>query len=286
MEYPELNRGDVGSEVVLLQTQLNKVGCMLIADGDFGGGTERAVRYAQGLANLPVNGTADDSLWDWLYAQPLPFALLAINGVAFIALEETGGLNYYNLVSRWPHFPGEASGVTIGVGYDLRFNTEENFKEVWGPHLPANVMNELSQDIGKRGSKKRTTELKRMGIEVPFSAAWPVFTQKTLPRFYDDTESIYPSLSRLPDLCRSALVSIVFNRGSSLAGPRRTEMRAIRDTLVKADSPDINKPKRKMILSDVEDEIVAMKRLWGVGSGLAKRRQAEANLWRQGLKEW
>ncbi|MES9902227.1 MAG: hypothetical protein ABW168_06030 [Sedimenticola sp.] len=41
-----------------------------------------------------------------------------------------------------------------------------------------------------------------------------------------------------------------------------------------------------MILGDVEDRIVSMKRLWGLESGLSKRRQAEANLWRAGLDEW
>ena len=286
MTYPELNRGDEGRNVVLLQTQLNKVGTMLTADGDFGGGTERAVRYAQQLANLPVNGTADDPLWEWLEDQPVPFNSLDTNGVAFIALEETGGLRYYNQVTRWPHYPGVASGVTIGVGYDLRFNSEADFRALWGPHLPNNVIDELSKDIGEKGTQKRVKELKQMGIEVPFSAAWPVFVQKTLPIFYSKTESIYPSLPRLPDLCRSVLVSLVFNRGSSLNGPSRSEMRAIRDILAEADSEDINKPKKKMMLADVEDELVSMKRLWGLLSGLAKRRQSEANLWRLGLKEW
>ena len=286
MAHPELNRGDEGEDVVRLQTLLNRVGAMLIADGDFGSGSERGVRYAQDIANLPATGTADEPLWVWLESQPDPYPLLSTNGIAFIALEETGGLGYYDKVTRWPHYPGHASGVTIGVGYDLRFNTEENFKELWASHLSRDIIDELSKDIGKKGSEKRIKELKQMGIEIPFKAAWPVFVKKTLPRFYLDTESIYPSLKTLPDLCRSVLVSIIFNRGNSLSGPRRTEMREIRDILARADSPDLHKRKRKMILSDVEDQIVSMKRLWGVQSGLAKRRQSEANLWRKGLDQW
>ena len=35
-------------------------------------------------------------------------------------------------------------------------------------------------------------------------------------------------------------------------------------------------------LSRVEDELLAMQRLWAQGSGLIARRQAEANLWREG----
>ena len=286
MAYQELNRGDQGEAVKQLQTQLNKVGAMLTVDGDFGSGTEKGVRYAQDIMGMQSDGTVNESLWNWLEQQPDPFPELAANGVAFIAKEETGGLSYYDAVTRWPHFPGLASGITIGVGYDLKFNTEQNFRDLWSDQLPRHVLNELSKDIGKPGSKKRAKELKQQGVEVPFKAAWPVFIEKTLPRYYSDTEAIYPSLGALPGLCRSALVSIVFNRGNSLAGPGRQEMRAIRDILNEADNPAFHKNKRKMLLADVEDQIVAMQRLWDRSSGLYKRRQGEANLWRSGLADW
>ena len=286
MTYHELNRGDSGEDVKHLQSWLNRVGAMLVADGDFGAGTERGVRYAQDIAGQPNTGTADNNLWSWLASQPEPYQYLATNGVAFIAREETGGLAYYNTVTRWPHFPGLSSGVTIGVGYDLRFNSEENFRDLWGGYLVPEILDELSKDIGKPGSKKRIKDLRKLGIEIPFKSAWPVFIKKTLPRFFSDTESIYPSLVRLPNLCRSVLVSLVFNRGNSLQGPRRSEMRAIRDILIKADDPSLHKLKRKLILSDIEDEFISMQRLWEPGSGVYKRRQAEANLWRNGLKDW
>ena len=286
MSYPELSRGDRGKDVTYLQTFLNRVGAMLIADGDFGRATERGVHYAQDIADLPISGTADDTLWSWLESMPDPYPPLATNGVAFIALEETGGLAYYNAVTRWPHYPGYASGVTIGVGYDLRFHSETNFRQLWGDHLSHESLHELSKDIGKSGSKKRITELKRLGVEIPFKSAWHVFVEKTLPRFYSDTEAIYPSIGTLPDLCRSVLVSIVFNRGNSLNGSRRKEMREIGNVLTRASEPGLYKRKRKMILADVEDHLVSMQRLWDPGSGVHRRRQAEANLWRMGLRDW
>lgn len=286
MDHPELNRGDRGTAVRELQTLLNRVGAMLVADGIFGAGTERGVRYAQDAAGQPTSGTADATLWDWLEAQPEPFPPLATNGVALIGREETGGLDFYESITRWPHFPGESSGVTIGVGYDLRFNTEEDFRELWSPWLPGAAVEELVQDIGRRGTKTRVQALRRKGVEVPFKAAWPVFVRQTLPRYHAQTEAVYPSLPRLPDLCRSALVSIVFNRGSSLRGSRRREMRRIQEILAAADDLSLHKPKRRMILADVEEEILSMKRLWAPGSGLIKRRQAEANLWREGLDAW
>jgi hypothetical protein len=286
MSFPELNRGDKGNEVERLQEWLNRIGAMLKPDGDFGRGTERGVRYAQDIAAQPITGTADTALWEWLEPLDEPFPQLDTDGVAFIALEETGGLGYYDAVTRWPHFPGHSSGITIGVGYDLRFNTEADLRNLWGKHLESSAIDELAKDIGKAGSKKRVSELRRMGIEIPFKAAWHVFIERTLPSYYEQTEGIYPSLGSLPPLCRCALVSIVYNRGSSLSGPRRAEMRAIADILAEADNPAMHKLKRKTILMDVEDEIVAMQRLWGPDSGLYKRRQSEANLWRRGLDAW
>ncbi|MCG7585182.1 peptidoglycan-binding protein, partial [Photobacterium sp. OFAV2-7] len=117
MSYPELNRGDKGEAVVHLQTWLNRVGAMLKDDGDFGAETERAVYYAQEIAQQERTGTVKCQLWQWLDAQPEPFPSLVTNGVAFIAREEAGGLRYYQKHTRKPHYPGMSSGITIGVGY-------------------------------------------------------------------------------------------------------------------------------------------------------------------------
>ncbi|MDM8524211.1 peptidoglycan-binding protein [Desulfococcaceae bacterium HSG8] len=286
MKFQTLKRGDMGEDVIFLQTQLNKVGSMLVADGDFGPGTEKGALYAQDIAQQPATGIANSVLWEWLDTQAEPFQYLHTNGVAFIAKEETGGLSYYHMVTRWPHYPGHSSGITIGVGYDLRFNTENDFKETWGNYLPGTYIDELTNDIGKKGSKSRSQELKSKGIEVPFKSAWPVLIEHTLPRFYRNTESIYPSLSNLPNLCRSVLVSIVFNRGASLSGSRRKEMKEIQNILKLADNKNLSKEKVKELLKGVEEQILSMKRLWSPESGLIKRRQAEANLWRKGLASW
>lgn len=283
MNYPVLQRGSKGADVQRFQHELNKVGAMLVPDGDFGSGTEKGVNYAENYFSLPVSGKSSDTLWVKLIEQSDPFPQLGSEGVAFIAREETGGLGYYNSITQWPHYPGVSSGITIGIGYDLRFNSATDFKNVWGSELSSRVITELSNDIGKAGTKKRSSELKAKGITVPFKAAWHVFIRKTLPRYYDQTVDIYPSLGSLPLLCRSALVSIVFNRGNSLQGSRRLEMRNIRDILAKAST--LPPEERKAVLFGIEDEIVSMQRLWGIDSGLYKRRQGEANLWRRGLAE-
>jgi hypothetical protein len=283
MSFTSLQRGDKGEQVIRLQTELNKVGAMLTPDGDFGRGTEVGVRYAQDVAQQPLTGIADTALWQWLALQPPPFDRLDTNGVAFIAKEETGGLAYYDMVTRWPHYPGHASGITIGVGYDLRFNTHADFVATWGSYLPGDAVAALSKDIGVKGSKARADELKSMGLSVPFKSAWPVFVGLTLPRFYAETATIYPSIPRLSGLCASALVSLVFNRGASLSGASRREMRQIQAILQRADNAALTAMEKSAILAEVEDQILSMKRLWSNGSGLIKRRQSEANLWRQGL---
>jgi len=100
MSYPNLKRGDKGEDVFRLQCFLNKVGGMLNPDDDFGLATDVAVRYGQDYANQPVTGIADSLLWTWLESNPEPFPNLDTNGVAFIALEETGGLAYYDTHTR------------------------------------------------------------------------------------------------------------------------------------------------------------------------------------------
>lgn len=286
MSIQNLKKGDKGEEVVKLQSLLNKTGAMLDPDGDFGPGTERGVKYAQDVAGVPVTGIADSAFQTWLDSLAKPFKQLDTNGVAFIAREETGGLAYYDAFTRWPQFPGGASGITIGVGYDLRMNTKEDFQAVWSNHLSADVIAELSTDIGKPGTNERVKELRQLGIEVPFKAAWQAFIQKTLPRFYHETLEAYSSLEDLPGLCQSVLVSLIFNRGASLKGSSRTEMKAIQNILSEASElyPDRFAMKNKLV--EVADQIISMKRLWDAGSGLLKRRDNEAKLWRKGLDEW
>ncbi|MCT6698642.1 peptidoglycan-binding protein [Rheinheimera sp. 4Y26] len=286
MTYPKLVQGDKGKDVSALQTLLNKVGAMLRVDGDYGPGTTAAIRYAQDVARQQVTGIADATLWDFLQKQPQPFAPLDTNGVAFIALEETGGLAYYQRVTRFPHYPGGESGITLGVGYDLRFHSVDEFYNDWSDYLAKTTLQELSNDIGKQGSPQRAEALKNQGIEVPFYAAWQVFVRKTLPGFYKKTLVAYPSLGALPGLCASVLVSLVYNRGPALSGKNREEMANIRRILDQAEQArqqGKSATELNQLLLPVADELLEMKKYWPVTSGVVKRRQLEANLWRESL---
>ena len=133
MSFPTLTRGERGEEVRKLRGWLNRIGAMLVTDGIFGGGSVRGVTYAQDFARQLTTGMADAQLWAWLEQQPEPHPSLNTEGVSMIARDETGGLRYYDQHTHLPHYSGEASGATIGVGYDLRFNTEADFRAQWPP---------------------------------------------------------------------------------------------------------------------------------------------------------
>jgi GH24 family phage-related lysozyme (muramidase) len=83
----------------------------------------------------------------------------------------------------------------------------------------------------------------------------------------------FPGVEHFPGKVQGALMSLVFNRGTSVKGERRTEMKTIQD-LVKPGRPDAQ------TLRQIAGALREMKRLWvnkGL-DGLIARREAEARL--------
>jgi peptidoglycan hydrolase-like protein with peptidoglycan-binding domain len=266
---PLLQRGANGAEVKALQDLLNRGGALLALDGDFGPGTEAAVKEAQAAAGLPASGIADAATWNWLDAQPAPSPVIPTEAVTFIVHEEVGGRRFYDDHCARPHFPGEASGVTIGVGYDLRFQEPRDFEADWAGILTPQAMAALRPHLGRPGSADAVAALG--DLRIAFPDAWKVFVKRALPRGIQQTMNCYGDLSQLPPLCRGALVSLVYNRGTKLTGDSRREMKAIRDHI---DAGNLDR---------VATEFESMTRLWPGSDGLRKRRDKEAEMWRRGL---
>jgi GH24 family phage-related lysozyme (muramidase) len=88
------------------------------------------------------------------------------------------------------------------------------------------------------------------------------------------TGRAFPGVTKLPPDAQGALVSLVFNRGTSMQGHRRREMREIRDAIARTDF------KMSKLLEAIATSIESMIRLWiGKGlDGLIRRRKAEAAL--------
>jgi hypothetical protein len=269
-----LRRGDRNDTVKGLQRGLNKFGSMLLVDGDFGAGTSTAVGSAREQLGRPgPSDVAEDDLQQAVAAAPDPRPPLTAAGVTFIAREEVSDATAYQRRFQLPTCPPAPSGVTIGIGYDCRFVDRREFESDWGDVLPAAAVGQLAGVLGKQGTPALLVPL--AGVVVPLSAAMRVFATRSLPKYLAQTRSIYPQVDDpgLTAAQRTALVSLIYNRGTDLAGDRRLEMRTIRDLLAAGRN------------DEVAGQFESMTRLWDpvTTGGLIRRRRSEATLWRDGF---
>jgi hypothetical protein len=191
-----------------------------------------------------------------------------------IDFEVGGGEDYFRKFLSRPTCPGEQSGVTIGVGFDLGYNSRAQFDEAWGSVLADEWSAILVEALGLKAQSARDwlhSNPDARGIEITWRQALDVFERITVPRFYLQALRIYPQIDALPEAARDALISLVFNRGAALAGDRRAEMVGIQNAL------------RDGRLYDVPDLLRSMKRLWPNTLGLQKRRDAEADLFHKSI---
>lgn len=264
-----LQRGDHGEVVKGLQRGLNKLVSLLLVDGDFGPGTEAAVVDARAVLGLEPSKRADAALQGALEALPDCYPSLTAAGVGFIAREEVGGPAAYRRRFQHPVWPSPESGITIGIGYDLHFVDPPQFQADWGDQLPGHAVARLAETCARRGSPELLTSVD--DIEVPLRAAVNVFVARVLPRYEARARGVYPQIEALPPARRTALVSLVYNRGVALSGERRREMRRIAELLAAGDT------------EAVADQFESMVRLWPELPGLVARREREARLWRSGF---
>jgi len=194
--------------------------------------------------------------------------------IDFIIQHEAGGRAYYDKVLQKPIWPGGESGITVGLGYDLGYNTEKQFIKDWGKVLSEPNVKTLKTVIGFKGQKaKLSLKGELLNIRIPYNIAYDVFVKSSIPRYYKLTLSIYPGMVNLNEDTQGALVSMIFNRGSSLNGESRKEMRAIVDLIEAKD------------YEGIAEEIEKSKRLWehkGL-DGLVIRREAEADMIRNSI---
>lgn len=267
-----VRRGDRGTQsVTRVQQMLNRLGAMVTVDGNYGAETSAAVIEARARLAVPGSPDAIDlPLATALAANPPLSEQLSTEGAVFICLTEIGSTAAYRARYKAPHWPGEASGITIGVGYDLRFVDAAKLRRDWRV-LPNAALAALAPFCGARGSAAKARGL--AGISIPLSDAIRVYLETTLPDKLAETRRAYPELDAVPALCAAALVSLVNNRGASLKDePRRLEMVRIAEALTQSAR-----------WAEIPGHFRAMKRLWPDTQGLRDRRDAEAELFRRGL---
>jgi hypothetical protein len=247
-------------------------------------GKDEVVRRVQTILGITVDGVDGYNTWNAILlklnkntvsditvqdSQPVLTSTLSEKALKLIIDHEVGGgPGYYNKALKRPCYPGGASGVTIGIGYDLGYNSTTQFTSDWSDTINENEFNRLKAHLGKKGSTAKSAIPSVKDIEISWTSALNVFKKSTLPRFINETLKAFPGADKLHPDAFGALVSIVFNRGASVTGSSRQEMLNIRNL--------IGSKNYKAIAS----EIRSMKRLWvGKGlDGLLRRRDEEAKL--------
>jgi len=183
--------------------------------------------------------------------------------------EVGGGRSYYEKYLSKFTWPGGASGSTIAIGVDCAYYSESELAEIFS-FLPKDQIKQIQGASGKSGErgKEYTKSLRAAGIVVGWDKALEIFQKLTWPKFTKLAEKTFPGLVDLHPDAYGAIISLVFNRGTSLKGDSRKEMVSIKNLIAKKDYKKIAKEFRNM------------KRIW-IGKnldGLLDRREAEAKL--------
>ena len=196
--------------------------------------------------------------------------VVSLRGLEMLIGFEISSDSYYRRKLSAPYWPGGASGVTIGIGYDLGYSTASRIEKEWRGRISDATLQEIRGVAGIKGidAREAARRLQQLGIRIPLEAAKSVFFRDTLPRYAELTRKTYPGVETLPHDAQAALLSLIYNRGTAKQGSRRREMKAI-EALV-----------REQSLKQIAQQIRAMKRLWiGKGlPGLLKRQEMEAVL--------
>jgi hypothetical protein len=187
---------------------------------------------------------------------------------------EVGSQARYERLYQGPIWPKGLSGVTIGIGYDLRFASKSILRRDWGKLLDSETLAMLDGVTRLSGDVAQASLASVAKVRVPWAAAMTQFSA-FLPYVTADTEGVFPNCEHLSDDSLGALVSLVYNRGASVPRnkPERAEMVKIRDLMA------------VQAFEEIPTQIRAMKRLWTTDDsrGLVIRRELEAQLFKSGL---
>ncbi len=189
--------------------------------------------------------------------------------VSLILRWEVSGADGYTARLQHPVWPGGGSGITWGIGYDGGQQTARAIRRDWAAHADAA---RLSTTSGLAGDAARAALPAYRDIVTPFALARQVFETASLPAYQLATRQAFGSrgYDALSANARGALVSMAYNRGTSMVGRANVEKRAIRDDCIPAHD-----------VHCIANQLRAMCRIWtGTpnGPGLCARRMDEAAL--------
>lgn len=179
---------------------------------------------------------------------------------------EVGGKSGYNPRPEAPD--ARASGVTWGIGYDAHQNGPGVIVQDWqalGPRSAQRLA--ATHPFVGRSAQAHLSEVR--DILVAWQTASDVFDRIDVGREFDAAHRLWPGFDDLRPNAQAALISNGFNRGWSVVGAARAEMREM---------------KRMTPLKDyagIATQLRRSERVWRgteIYNGLRRRRYAEAAL--------
>lgn len=181
---------------------------------------------------------------------------------------EVSGQARYQRDLQHPVWPGGASGVTWGIGYDGGHQYPATIIRDWGEHPAAQ---RLATTAGATGAEARAILPRYRDIIIAWADAVRVLDESSIPVYRARARRAYGrAFDSAPQGVQDALTSEVYNRGEGMAGPARAERRTIRDVCL---------PRRDA--ECVARQLEASCRVWAGtpnGPGLCARRRDEARV--------
>jgi hypothetical protein len=194
--------------------------------------------------------------------------LVAAPAVSMIIRWEIGSEAQYTRLYQRPVWPKGQSGVTWCIGYDGGHQTRAVIADDWQEHA---AVTRLETTAGVTGERAKAILPAYRDILTPFGYCRQVFEDKTLIEYERRTRRAFgDGYALLRPLARGALVDLVYNRGASMTGDSRREMKVIRDECI----PHAD-------YACIAAQLRSMKRLWRgtkIEAGMYARREAEAIL--------
>jgi hypothetical protein len=201
-----------------------------------------------------------------------------------VACEVSSEKVYKTFYSK-PVRPPGASGVTIGIGYDVGQASVGDLVRDWAGYLAPEALKLLNPACGIKGQRADLildTLKNKEDLIVSWETAYSEFSKEARPRYVGMTEEALENTVDLHPDSLGALVSLVYNRGTAgffkpskgAENPNYLEMRNIAGHM------------KMKHFDKIPQELRCMKRIWinqPKYRGLLLRRDAEANLFELGL---
>ena len=238
--------------------------------------------------NSPIEVKQAKWLLVWDRVQFIVMFLLVLLGAQAVQAAPPEARCVRDLIVRWevgseaqyvrryqsPIWPGGASGLTWGLGYDGGHQPAHVIEADWARHPDAD---RLADSAGVTGSAAKALVPQYRDVIVKWALAGEVFDASSAPRYARQARQAYGrGFDRAPVPVRCALISETYNRGPGMAGDRRKERRVIRDVCLGSDPVDV---------ACVARQLEASCRVWvndnENGKGLCRRRQDEARVARE-----